>query len=799
MKNKPSNPILNSPLLAYAHHRIIVDDDDVPVDYVFLEVNEAFEKMTGLVADEVINKTVTTVMPDITTGEFDWISIYGKVALTGEEMNFEQYSKHLDRWYNVFVFSPKKYYFTTFFTDITKAKKIREQEQLFNLALDQSPVSIVITDINAKIEFINKKFCDISGYSYEELIGNNPRILNSGKQNENFYIDFWKTLKSGRVWEGELINKRKNGELFWEYATISPVKDATGITTHYFGVKEDITSRKANEKLIHKFSKIIENSPNMILITDSEFNIEYVNPSFCLLSGYSFEEITGRTYKFLRLANEDRAANVELWQKIEAKDVWHGEIIDKRKGGELYWQDLTINTINDINGNVVNYVAIMQDVTERKKIEGEIKEINLSLEQKVKERTSELSVTNEFLMNEIIIRKKNEADLKAARNDAEKANKAKSEFISRMSHELRTPMNSILGFAQLFSMGELNDMQKKGVEHILNSGNHLLKLINEVLDISKIESGKLSLSIDLVKIKEIVEEAVDLVRPLTVSKNISILVNLKNCDNLSIKVDKQRLLQVIVNLLNNAIKYNVNDGSVTLKVDIEKDSDSTENKIKISVIDTGIGVEEKNLTRLFTPFERMEEAINIAEGTGLGLSIAKELIELMNGTIGVTSKVGEGSTFYILLPYEDDRHNEFKLDNLNIVNNSKGKNNAKGTILYIEDNNSNIELVQQIISTYRPDIKLICHKYGLKAVDLAIKHDPNLILLDLNLPDSHGSEIIVDLKKNKNTRHIPVIVISADAMPYRISNLINSGAERYLTKPLDVVELLSEIDKYKIN
>ena len=369
MKNKPSNPILNSPLLAYAHHRIIVDDDDVPVDYVFLEVNEAFEKMTGLVADEVINKTVTTVMPDITTGEFDWISIYGKVALTGEEMNFEQYSKHLDRWYNVFVFSPKKYYFTTFFTDITKAKKIREQEQLFNLALDQSPVSIVITDINAKIEFINKKFCDISGYSYEELIGNNPRILNSGKQNENFYIDFWKTLKSGRVWEGELINKRKNGELFWEYATISPVKDATGITTHYFGVKEDITSRKANEKLIHKFSKIIENSPNMILITDSEFNIEYVNPSFCLLSGYSFEEITGRTYKFLRLANEDRAANVELWQKIEAKDVWHGEIIDKRKGGELYWQDLTINTINDINGNVVNYVSIMQDVTERKKID----------------------------------------------------------------------------------------------------------------------------------------------------------------------------------------------------------------------------------------------------------------------------------------------------------------------------------------------------------------------------------------------------------------------------------------------
>ncbi|GAB1415169.1 hypothetical protein MASR2M117_05750 [Paludibacter sp.] len=790
--------LLNSQLFAYAHHRIVVDDNNVPIDYVFLEVNETFEKITGLVSDEIINKSVKTVLPDIVNGEFDWISKYGKVALTGEEINFEQYSEPLDKWYNVFVFSSEKYFFTTFFTDITQIKKSQEQEQLFNLVLDQSSTSIVITDINSNIKFVNKKFCEVSGYSHGELIGNNPRIISSGKQTSDFYKQFWKTLTSGQIWEGELINKRKNGEFFWEFATIKPIKNKFGKITHYFGLKEDITDKKINQKLIHRFNKIIENSPNMIMITDTEFNIEYVNPAFCTISGYSYDEITKRTYKFLRVAYENKAANAELWRKIEAKEVWHSEVIDKRKNGELYWQELTINTIDDNNGNLINYVAIMQDVTARKKIEEQIKEINVGLEQKIKERTAELSITNEFLMNEIITRKKHEAELRVARNDAEKANKAKSEFISRMSHELRTPMNSILGFAQLFSMGELNPMQKKGVEHILNSGNHLLKLINEVLDISKIESGKLSLSVELVKIKEIIEEAVDLVNPLTVSKHISISTDLGACGNLSIKADKQRLLQVIVNLLNNAIKFNKVNGRVTLKLNIEKGREDKTDIIRISIIDTGIGVEKKNLNRLFTPFERMEEATNLAEGTGLGLSIAKELIELMNGTIGVESEIGEGSTFYILLPYEVSTHQEFMASAINLSEIKNNNGNAKGTILYIEDNNTNIELVEQIINTYRPEIHLICHKFGLKAVDLAIENNPDIILLDLNLLDSHGSEIIMELKKNKITKHIPVVVISADAMPHRISSLINSGAEKYLTKPLDVMEFLAEIDKFII-
>ncbi len=534
----------------------------------------------------------------------------------------------------------------------------------------------------------------------------------------------------------------------------------------------------------------------MILITDLNYVIEYVNPSFSRISGYSQEDIVGRQYKFLKLAMADEPEYEELWAALRDGSVWHGENIDKRKNGELYWQEVSINPILDENGNTVNLVAIIQDISDRKKVEEELQELNLSLEQKVMERTSELSITNEFLMKEVVARKKHETELKLARNEAEKANKAKSEFISRMSHELRTPMNSILGFAQLFSMGELSPVQRRGVDHILNSGNHLLKLINEVLDISKIEAGKLSLSVEQIKVKEAISEAIDLVHPLTISPQINIHYISHKTDDLSIKADKQRVIQVLVNILTNAIKYNKKGGTVTVETFVEPGDIGEDDRVKIDIKDTGVGIAEKDIYKLFIPFERLANTDTQIEGTGLGLSIAKELTALMDGEISVQSKLGEGSTFSITLPHvSHDKLNFSSLDGTDVVNSHNKK--AKGTVLYIEDNHSNIELVEQVLTTHRPDIKLICNKYGKQTIDLAIENAPDLILLDLDLPDTHGSEVIRELKQHKQTKHIPVVIISADAMPYRIKSLMKSGAERYLTKPLDVLELLQEIDKYQ--
>jgi signal transduction histidine kinase/CheY-like chemotaxis protein len=437
----------------------------------------------------------------------------------------------------------------------------------------------------------------------------------------------------------------------------------------------------------------------------------------------------------------------------------------------------------------------MQDISNRKKVENEIYDLNINLEQKVNERTSELMITNEFLMNEIIARKKNEEELKKSRQEAQQANKAKSDFLSRMSHELRTPMNSILGFAQLFEMGELTVNQRKGVGHILKSGRHLLKLINEVLDISKIESGKVTLSIELVKVKEVILEATDLVKPLTRELNITIDYNGQPSDELFVKADKQRLVQVLVNLLNNGVKYNKKGGKVKISTSLMKSDDKERENLRIIIEDTGIGVAESDISKLFIPFQRFGDEVLNVEGTGLGLSIAKELILVMGGNIGVNSILGKGSTFWVELPYSAANELNKNINSQESIVSTDDAENISGTVLYIEDNKSNTEFLEQIIMNHRPNIHLICDMFGKNTIQLALKEHPDVILLDLDLPDIHGSEVMKELKANPNTKDIPVVVISADVMPEQLDRLHKAGAKNYLTKPLDVVEFLQELDE----
>lgn len=790
--------IIDSPILGFAHHRIILDSSGKPVDYEFLEVNNIFENLTGLKRENIINRTVREVLPDIEKGSFDWIGFYGDIALKGERKEFEQYSEPLKKWFKVYAYSSDKMYFLTLFMDITERKQIEEKLLRLSHIVEQSPVSVVVSDLKGDIEYVNPKFTDQTGYLFEEVFGKNPRILKSGEMADADYKTLWETITSGKIWQGEFHNKRKDGTLFWETASISPIVNQNGSITHFLALKEDVTQRKQAEGQLNKFLKVVEQSPNMILITGLDAVIEYVNPAFCRISGYSSEDVIGRRYKFLKMAQADESEYEDLWNCLRSGVAWHGENIDKRKTGELYWQGISINPILNEAGNTMNYVSIMSDISDRRKVEDELQELNINLEQKVRERTSELSITNEFLMNEVIARKKNETELKIARIEAEKANKAKSEFISRMSHELRTPMNSILGFAQLFAMGNLAPSQRKGVDHILNSGNHLLKLINEVLDISKIEAGKLSLSLEFIKVREVITEAMDLVKPLAINPGITIHYENSDLDSLSIRADKQRLIQVLVNLLSNAIKFNKKGGSITIKTTLLKQHDNVDNKVQISITDTGIGISEKDFPKLFSPFERFGVAEQTTEGTGLGLPISKELMSLMGGTIGVDSKLDRGSTFWVELPFAMNTHNSYANLYDSQENNAK-QNIGKATILYIEDNHSNIELIEQIFKLHRPNTRLISHNYGNDTVRLAIENLPNLILLDLDLPDIHGSKVIEMLKKDEKTKNIPVIIISADAMPHRIKKLKKVGAKNYLTKPFDVLELLSEIDKYKIS
>jgi len=787
--------IFDNPITGFAYYRAVFDDMGKPVDLVFLEMNETFEKLTGIPRKELINKSLVAAVPGIDRDTPIWDAINKEVLLGDTSNIFEYYVQALKKWYGLYIFSPEKNHYIAIFTDITEQKKSIDLLRKYEVAIEQSPASVVITDVDANIIYTNKRFTEITGYTKEEAKGQNPRILQSGEHSREYYDNLWKTLLLGKVWSGEFLNKKKNGELFWEEATITPIFNEKGKIVNYLALKEDVTKRKLAEKQLYKLSKVVEQSPNMILITNLDFEIEFVNDSFVEISGYSAKEIVGRQFKLLKLAKANEDEYKKFWKILNSGRVWSGERVDKRKNGELYWQQVFINPVFDENNRIVNYVATIQDISDRKKVEERLQELNVNLEQKVAERTSELSLTNEFLMREMINRKRNEAELKIARDEAEKSNRAKSEFISRMSHELRTPMNSILGFAQLFSMGTLTETQRKGVEHIMNSGKHLLKLINEVLDISKIESGKFSMSVEEVNVNESILEAMDLVYPLTILPQVTIQYETRNQDELFVKADKQRLVQILVNILNNAIKYNKQGGSVTITTKYEKTAEELDDNVIIGIHDTGIGIAEEDLEKLFVPFERSANLKTQVEGTGLGLSIAKELVSLLHGEIYVESQIDVGSSFYVKLPHV--RYVKRKITNSEHLKASdKEVITSTGTVLYIEDNNSNIELIEQIFTVHRPNLSLIFHKSGSDVVDLILKHEPYLILLDLDLPNVHGSKIVQSLKENEQTRHIPIVVISADATSHQIRKMIRLGVNSYLTKPIDVQEFLAEIDKY---
>lgn len=518
-----------------------------------------------------------------------------------------------------------------------------------------------------------------------------------------------------------------------------------------FGISKDISQIQLSEQ---KFASAFQsNSAIMAISYYNDGHYIDVNNAFLETLSYSREEVIGKTNYELRIFVDENERNEIIRSLDENRPVRKQEVLMRTKNGDIKTGLISADSI--FIGEARCLLTVTIDISERKKAEEE---------------------------------------LKKARIEAEQANAAKSEFLSRMSHELRTPMNSILGFAQLLEMGDLNPGQKKGVNHIMKSGKHLLDLINEVLDISRIESGRLSLSLEPVQLSSLIHEMTDVIRPQLAARQINIeLVN--SPDNLLfVKTDRQRLKQVMLNLLNNAIKYNRDGGSIRINVQRQISEEKKPEMVRISITDTGIGISEEFIPKLFIPFERIGADKTTIEGTGLGLSVVKKLMDAMGGKLGVESKPDLGSTFWIELPHVDSQlESAVKSGNLTGNESLVGK---KGLILYIEDNLSNIDLVAQILQNQRSDIELVTDTNGRKAVELAIEHKPDLILLDLNLPDVHGSKVLEQLLAEGKTKNIPVVIISADAMPQQLNKLLKAGAQNYLTKPLDIPDFLKMVNDF---
>ena len=481
------------------------------------------------------------------------------------------------------------------------------------------------------------------------------------------------------------------------------------------------------------------------LITDIHGKIEYINPAFTKINGYTPEEIYGKSPAILSSGLQNDDFYKKMWETIKKGKIWTGTLRNMRKNGQLYWAELKISPVCDEAGKIHHYVGIETDIS----------------------------------------------DFIEAKEKAEKANQAKSNFLSSMSHELRTPLNSIIGFTQLLEVdkqGAFTENQKTQLFHIRNAGDHLLSLVDEVLDLAKVESGKLAFNIKNVDFRAILNECLDLAKASYNQLNVEV-IDRTDFELPFLETDPVRAKQVILNLITNAKKYNKKDGYVYI------DSAQTDQQsVRLSVTDTGSGISIEKQAELFTPFNRLGHENSHVDGTGIGLVLTKKIIEGMGGQIGVHSVLGEGSTFWVEFP----AHEAIEKEETHHIKNDLCKLDCYGqshTLLYVEDSDLNRKLMAGFVSEI-PNLDLVCVANAHEAIDVVEKLNPHIILMDINLPDLNGFKAFIKLAQMEKVKDIPVVALSADAMPETKEKALKLGFSEYLSKPFKMSDLMSVLNTY---
>jgi PAS domain S-box-containing protein len=518
-------------------------------------------------------------------------------------------------------------------------------------------------------------------------------------------------------------------------------------------IARDVTSRRLIDDALRdseaKIRLILNSVSSAILTIDLNGRLEEFNPAAEKLFGYSAPEVLGHDVSMLvpERFRSDHEARLKRFAKTGKSDIIgvNRELTGLRKDGAEILLELEVSAVEVQSRHLLTGIA--RDVT------------NLQAAR---------------------------TELEAARLVAEQANDAKSNFLSRMSHELRTPLNAILGFAQLMKTNAASIDQDEAATMILKAGRHLLSLVNEVLDISRVESGQLSLSPEAIEVSDVLRDCLALLDIQAKLRNIEFVD--RSTDNLVVRADRQRLKQVLLNLLANSIKYSFEGGTVAVLVTLV-----SEGRVRIEVSDEGPGIHPEAIDRLFTPFERLGAQQSEIEGTGLGLALSAGLVEAMGGKIGVDSNFGHGSKFWFELPHVDTPVDKVAEFNQRIQFGEEVRD-LKGTLLYIEDNESNQRLLDRAL-TLRPGVTLLAALDGTTGLELARLHSPDVIFLDLHLPDISGREVLKLLRTDHQTRDIPVVIVSADASPGQIKRLRIDGAYAYITKPIEFDQMFNLLDE----
>jgi PAS domain S-box-containing protein len=542
--------------------------------------------------------------------------------------------------------------------------------------------------------------------------------------------------------------------------TLLPDRADGGLVANIRDVTERQLAEQALQEREEHFRRLIENAHDITCILGTDGTMSYLSPSILRVLGYAPEELEGHN-AFGFIHPDDAAGVGDAILSVLAQPGSTGFAEYRFRHADGSWRHLeAVGRMVIPDDPESGFVLNIRDVTERKQAEEALREATGAAER--------------------------------ARSEAERANLAKSEFLSRMSHELRTPMNSILGFGQVLARGELRVDQQKHVQHILKAGRHLLRLINEVLEIARIEAGRQSFSLEPVHVGTVMQEAVGIVRPLAEQHGIEVEEGPGTGRDGYVHADRQRLTQVLLNLLSNAIKYNLPDGRVRLTCEADPAGEDGEPRVWLRVSDTGRGIPESRLHQLFTPFARLGAEQTDVEGTGLGLALSLRLAEAMGGTLELESTGPEGSVFRLgLLGAANPLR---RAEEIPAPVEDAGEHGT-AMLLYVEDNLANLSLVETFLQM-RPGWKLVPALQGRFGVELAREHRPDLVLLDLHLPDIPGEEVLRRLRADSRTASIPVVVISADATRDSLDRLRLAGADAYLTKPLDLDEFLSTLEAH---
>ena len=671
--------------------------------------------------------------------------------------------------------------------DISEQKESEERqkqsEERLNYLVSASPVTIYTCEATPPFAatYISPNIKEFMGFAPKQFT-----------DNAGFWADNIHPEDSQRVFDGlpklfengshshEYRFRNSDGRYIWMMDSLKLIRDKDGNPIEIIGNWSDNTKHKqaadalasSEEKLRLIHSRVPGILYQFKIDNNGDKSLPYVSPTIENYLGVTSQSAMKDADVWFDLTHPDDrpeldASIAKSMSQMRTWD-WTGRFI--RDDKDVRWLHGT-STPEKLSDGSTLWNGVFIDITEQRKAEVELEKHRHHLEELVVERTTDLS---------------------NARDEADKANASKSEFLSSMSHELRTPMNAILGFGQLLKLDvdTLNESQQSNVTEIIDAGNHLLTLINEVLDLAKIESGKLEVSIEDIQLENVIQQCLQLIKPQAEARHIEVL-NKVSEKHYTVQADITRLKQVILNLLSNAVKYNSENGKIILE-----SSQTDSHCLRLCVTDTGKGLNDDEISKLFSSFERLDAVDNV-EGTGIGLVITKHLIELMNGTIGIESTKGKGSTFWIELPLSSQHPVEQSsvIDNekeiIKVQDNIQAESNH--SVLYIEDNPANMKLVTRVLAL-RSDIKVLKASEPITGLEMANKLQPDLILLDINLPSIDGYEVLKRLRQQESTQNIPVIAVSANAMKKDIERGLAAGFNDYITKPIDIKALLDSVD-----